>query len=70
MKQPTQEQLLAIAQDHLHRNMPTLQARNSDSLDFYEVGVWNIEAALKAAYELGANDARQEAAEDAAAEDL
>ena len=33
----------------------TLQTRNRDSLDFYDVAVWNIKAALKAAYEAGEN---------------
>ena len=30
-----------------------LKARNSDSLDFTDCAVWNIEAALIEAYELG-----------------
>ena len=33
----------------------TLETRNSDSLDFHDVSVWGVEAALKAAYELGRN---------------
>lgn len=33
--------------------MPTLQTRNSDSLDFREVAVWQVRAALLAAFELG-----------------
>ena len=33
----------------------TLKTRNSDSLDFYDVSVWNMELALKAAFELGLN---------------
>ena len=43
--------LLEIAQKHL--DLETLQARNSDSLDFKEQAVWSIEAALKAAFEAG-----------------
>jgi hypothetical protein len=31
----------------------TLETRNSDSLDFYDCGVWNIKAALEAAYKAG-----------------
>lgn len=40
-----------IAREHL--NMPTLGARMSDALDFHEVAVWSVLAALKAAYEAG-----------------
>lgn len=31
----------------------TLEARNSDRLDFYEVSVWSIKKALEQAYEAG-----------------
>lgn len=31
----------------------TLETRNSDSLDFHEVAVWSLKAALEAAYEAG-----------------
>jgi hypothetical protein len=55
MKKPTPQQLLDIAQRYISSNMQTLYARGHDNLDFYEIGVWNIEAALKAAYELGWN---------------
>lgn len=30
-----------------------LEARHSDSLDFHDLAVWDIEEALKAAYEAG-----------------
>jgi hypothetical protein len=43
--------LLAIAKKYL--GIDTLDARNSDSLDFYDVAVWSIKDALKAAYEAG-----------------
>jgi hypothetical protein len=33
--------------------LETLEARNSDSLDFHEVSVWSVKAALDAAYEAG-----------------
>ena len=33
--------------------LETLQTRNSDRLDFYELAVWNLVDALRAAYELG-----------------
>ena len=36
-------------------NIPTLEARNRDCLDFYEVSVWWLEDMLKQAYELGKN---------------
>ena len=63
MKQPTPEQLLDIARAHFSNNMTTLKARNSDGLDFYNVAVWNIEAALTAAYELGAREATEQTQE-------
>ena len=43
--------LEAIAEKHL--DFPTLKSRNFGSFDFKEVSVWGVEAALKAAYELG-----------------
>ena len=42
-----------IAQKYLF--IDTLRTQNSDSLDFHDVSVWGVEAALKAAYELGRN---------------
>ena len=53
MIQPTDEQLLEIAREHISSLIPTLKTRSVDHLDFYEMAVWNIEAMLKAAYELG-----------------
>lgn len=54
----TQEQLFqAIAQKHLL--IETLEQRMSDSLDFHEVSVWGVEAALKEAFEAGKRAARQ-----------
>jgi hypothetical protein len=43
--------LAEIAARHLH--LETLEARNSDSLDFHDMAVWSIKAALEAAYEAG-----------------
>ncbi|MCL5884722.1 MAG: hypothetical protein M1377_05195, partial [Deltaproteobacteria bacterium] len=40
-----------IAADLL--SIDTLETRNSDSLDFHEVSVWGIKAALKAAFDVG-----------------
>lgn len=51
-KQPTTDELLAaIAKQALH--IPTLETRNSDSLDFYHVSVWSVKDALEAAYRAG-----------------
>ncbi len=38
----------AIAQQHL--GIETLKKRNRDSLDFHDVSVWGVKAALEAAY--------------------
>ena len=43
--------LAEIAAGHLH--LETLETRNSDSLDFHDMAVWSIKAALEAAYEAG-----------------
>jgi len=43
--------LAEIASRHLH--LETLETRNSDSLDFHDMAVWSIKAALEAAYEAG-----------------
>ena len=40
-----------IAARHLH--LETLETRNSDSLDFHDLAVWSIKAALEAAYKAG-----------------
>lgn len=45
------KQLLEIAQKHFR--IETLETRNSDSLDFINVAVWDIKAALEAAYKAG-----------------
>jgi len=38
--------------------IPTLNTRKSDSLDFHDVAVWSVEAALRAAFEAGAQSRR------------
>ena len=43
--------LADIAQKHLF--IETLEERKSDSLDFHEVSVWGVKAALEAAYAAG-----------------
>ncbi|WP_155845408.1 DUF6900 domain-containing protein [Chitinilyticum aquatile] len=40
-----------IAQQHL--GLETLDTRHRDSLDFYDLAVWNLRAALAAAYRAG-----------------
>ena len=47
--------IATIAAEHL--NIETLEERKSDSLDFHEVGVWNIKDALEAAFEAGKQSA-------------
>lgn len=45
--------LLGIARKHCHAEIETLETRRSDRLDFHEVSVWGLRAALRAAYSLG-----------------
>jgi hypothetical protein len=52
---PLDQLLTDIAHDHLR--IPTLETRRSDSLDFYNRAVWQVEAALKAAFDAGRNAA-------------
>lgn len=48
----TQKQTIeAIAAKHLR--VATLASQQRDSLDFHDLAVWTIEAALNAAYEAG-----------------
>lgn len=48
-----------IAKEYLH--IDDLTERKSDDLDFHEVSVWNVEAALHKAYSQGVIDATVEA---------
>lgn len=48
--------LTQIAQQHLR--IETLETRNSDSLDFHDVGVWCVRDALEAAFKAGQQDAK------------
>ena len=52
--------LTQIAVQHLH--VETLETRNRDRLDFYDVPVWAMRAALEAAYEEGRKAAQRERA--------
>ena len=49
--QARDQQLKTIATDHLF--IATLETRNSDRLDFHDVSVWAVKAALQAAFEAG-----------------
>ena len=49
--------MAGIAKEHLF--IETLEERKSDSLDFHEVSVWGIQAALEAAYAAGLAAARE-----------
>ena len=51
-KAPSEALLLEIATKHFH-SIETLETRNSDRLDFHDVAVWAIRAALEDAYEAG-----------------
>ena len=52
--------LAAIAREHL--NITTLATRRSDCLDFHDVAVWQVEAALKASFDAGIRSADKNAA--------
>lgn len=62
MKTHCKEQtLLEIARKHLlHDPKGTLESRKRDCLDFHEVGVWGIKAALLEAYEAGRSVGKDE----------
>ena len=49
--QARDQQLQKIAIDHLF--IETLETRNSDRLDFHDVSVWAVKAALQAAFQAG-----------------
>ena len=49
---PSDPILAGIAREHFL--IPTLESRRSDSLDFHNVAVWQVEAALQAAFDAGA----------------
>ncbi|WP_343548987.1 hypothetical protein [Ralstonia sp.] len=46
-----ERELTRIACQHLR--IETLEARNSDRLDFHEVSVWSLRDALQAAFDAG-----------------
>ena len=57
---PLENELTKIANEHIPEleNRKHLKALFSDHLDFFETSVWSLEAALKAAYELGRKEGR------------
>ena len=57
-EQTVDERLAAIAKEQLR--IDTLETRNSDSLDFHDVAVWSVKAALEAAYRAGLAAAKEE----------
>lgn len=60
---PIDTLLTQIAQQHL--GIETLQTRYADRLDFHDLAVWNLRAALQAAFQAGveAGASRPEASE-------
>lgn len=54
---PIEQLLTQIAQQHL--DIETLETRRSDRLDFHDLAVWSIKAALAAAYQAGVEQGRQ-----------
>ena len=50
---PPDALLALIARDYL--GIKTLDMRNSDSLDFHSIAVWNLKTALEAAWKAGVN---------------
>lgn len=60
LSQAAQERIRAIAVSVL--DLETLETRHSDSLDFHDLGIWTIKAALEAAYLAGQADCSREVA--------
>ena len=56
MNQPEPD-LASIAREHL--DIPTLETRRSDNLDFHNVAVWQVKSALKAAFDAGIHYGRK-----------
>jgi hypothetical protein len=53
MNKDYQQLLLSIAQKYIDRDIPTLETRNSDDLDFYDVSICGIKEALHEAFMKG-----------------
>ncbi len=50
-RKPLPPELQALATEYL--GFETLETRNSDSLDFKEIAVWDVYTVLQRAFELG-----------------
>ncbi len=57
MNKDVEQALSAIATNHLQ--IETLETRNSDRLDFHDIAVWSIKAALIEAFELGQQNSKK-----------
>jgi hypothetical protein len=57
MDKKIEKKLEAIAKEELF--IETLETRNSDGLDFYDVSVWGVKKALELAFELGREEGRK-----------
>jgi len=62
MKRERRQPIDTVIEDIARANLgvPTLAMRNSDSLDFHDVAVWQLRAALEAAYRAGAAATKEE----------
>lgn len=58
---PIEQLLTQIA--HQHLDVETLETRRSDRLDFHDLAVWSIKAALEAAYQAGVEQGCRQAAQ-------
>ncbi|CAE6714911.1 DUF6900 domain-containing protein [Candidatus Nitrotoga fabula] len=56
-RQTTDQIIEMIAKKHF--DIQTLDTRYSDRLDFHDVAVWEVKAALQAAFEAGRQVARE-----------
>ena len=56
------EKLLKIAMKHFPavEDRGSLETRNNDSEDFFEISVWSLKAALNEAYRAGLKDGLKE----------
>ena len=60
---PINQLLTRIAHQHLH--VDTLETRKSDGLDFHDVAVWCLRAALEAAFNAGVEQGQKQAQQQA-----
>jgi hypothetical protein len=58
MDKKIEKKLEEIAKEELF--IETLNTRNSDGLDFYDVSVWVVKKALELAFELGREEGKKE----------